>query len=118
MHFQNELYKTVIFRGKVICMKPSEFDQMVRFRDERIKNRQFYNDGHKTTDFFAERGIDLEGGGEVCPHEMGVMIFPRSEFCGDLEMKFGKGMFSYEGWYPQGQSLGDILISTILKQKG
>jgi len=100
MHFADEKFNTVLFRGSEIKIEKDNFKTIQNFRSERISDKMFYNDGKKTTDFFASNEIRLVDRGEICPREMGVISSPRSEFIYDLERRFGDAWFSYDDWEP------------------
>lgn len=93
---------TITFRGKQFLVSTADFERMVGLRNERIDggDRERFKTVHGVRDHFAQAGIRLVPGGEVCPVELSIMVGPTGESERVLRQLFGERWFDIDqtGW--------------------
>ncbi len=93
---------TITFRGKQFLVSAADFERMAEMRNVRIDSGapEQFKTVRGVRDHFAQAGIRLVPGGEVCPVELAIMVGPTGEGDRLLRVLFGERWFDIEetGW--------------------
>lgn len=98
--------KRIKFRGNEFFISEEDFHSLQVRRADRItggRNERFKIGDGIVRDYFAERGIRLVEGGEICPTEMSIMVGPMNCASMMLTTMIGKGWYDQDfmAWEPE-----------------